>query len=655
MIIIRELIMNKNALSAKLFIVNTFVIILILIPYLILSFWFLDYSTVKNSLILAISLSLFLTFAINFVLILILRPLENFINLSKERKKASNELYPKSRRASILYSKVLLAGDIIVLGIGPTISNVFYIIQGNVRTDIFVTVLMIISGCASGFFAGLISLFISNALLRKPKLMLNMQKVRENNKEKDFSIKQKTFMAILGAFFICFCYLSLFIKLYEVRAVDVKYSQTTNFSVEKSDSASEPIKKTNGGIFYIFIILFSYSTLLWYFYSKDAASQLDIIRDRFVDILQGEKDLTKRMSIVNFDESGNIAVMVNDFLYAFKDIIADITTLSENIIVSGQNISKNVEDSVKILNNIDNISNSANEKLEIQQKILMDSDNILKNTINSFEKVVKSIDEQAYNISSTSAVIEEVAANINSVTNMTKKADDVSNNLILSAEKGNIAVKDSLDAIKKIEEYSQRVSDSIQIIQTVADQTNILAMNAAIEAAHAGEYGKGFSVVADEIRTLAESASIGAKEIISSIKEMNESIITGVKLSENAGVSLDDIVRGISITTNLVSEIKNAMNEQNIAISGILETTNSLVDITEEIKKQTDIEKKDNEKVKLSMNRLIEASDNVSLLVKNQTEQNAIIIDSIKKINDTTLTNNANVAKLQEKLTQFII
>jgi len=84
--------MNKNALSAKLFIVNTFVIILILIPYLILSFWFLDYSTVKNSLILAISLSLFLTFAINFVLILILRPLENFINLSKERKKASNEL-----------------------------------------------------------------------------------------------------------------------------------------------------------------------------------------------------------------------------------------------------------------------------------------------------------------------------------------------------------------------------------------------------------------------------------------------------------------------------------------------------------------------------------------------------------------------------------
>ena len=655
MIIIRELIMNKNALSAKLFLVNTFVIILILIPYLILSFWFLDYDTTKSSLILAVSLSPILIFAINFILIIILRPLENYIDLNKEKKEASNELYLKSRRASILYSKALLIGNSLVFGIGPTISNAFFIIQGSVKIDIFATILIIFSGYASGFFAGLISLFISNALLRKPKLMLNMQKVRENNKEKDFNIKQKTFMVILGTFILCFCYLSLYVKVYEVRVVDVKYSQVTNSTAEEIASASDTVKKTNGGIFYIFILLFSYSALLWYFYSKDATSQMDIIRERFLDILQGKKDLTKRMNIVNFDESGNIAVMINDFLYTFKEIIADITALSENIIVSGQNISKNVEESVGILDKIGNISNNTNEKLEIQQKILTDSDNILKNTINSFEKVVKSINEQSYNISSTSAVIEEVAANINSVTDMTKKADDVSNNLILSAEKGNIAVKNSLDAIKKIEEYSQRVSDSIQIIRTVADQTNLLAMNAAIEAAHAGEYGKGFAVVADEIRTLAESASIGAKEIILSIKEMNESIITGVKLSANAGISLDDIVRGISMTTNLVSEIKNAMNEQNVAISGILETTNSLVNITGEIKNQTDIEKRDNEEVKLSMKRLVEASDNVSLLVKDQAEQNAIIIDSIEKINDMALTNNANVAKLQEKLAHFII
>ena len=647
--------MNKNALSAKLFLVNTFVIILILIPYLILSFWFLDYDTTKSSLILAVSLSPILIFAINFILIIILRPLENYIDLNKEKKEASNELYLKSRRASILYSKALLIGNSLVFGIGPTISNAFFIIQGSVKIDIFATILIIFSGYASGFFAGLISLFISNALLRKPKLMLNMQKVRENNKEKDFNIKQKTFMVILGTFILCFCYLSLYVKVYEVRVVDVKYSQVTNSTAEEIASASDTVKKTNGGIFYIFILLFSYSALLWYFYSKDATSQMDIIRERFLDILQGKKDLTKRMNIVNFDESGNIAVMINDFLYTFKEIIADITALSENIIVSGQNISKNVEESVGILDKIGNISNNTNEKLEIQQKILTDSDNILKNTINSFEKVVKSINEQSYNISSTSAVIEEVAANINSVTDMTKKADDVSNNLILSAEKGNIAVKNSLDAIKKIEEYSQRVSDSIQIIRTVADQTNLLAMNAAIEAAHAGEYGKGFAVVADEIRTLAESASIGAKEIILSIKEMNESIITGVKLSANAGISLDDIVRGISMTTNLVSEIKNAMNEQNVAISGILETTNSLVNITGEIKNQTDIEKRDNEEVKLSMKRLVEASDNVSLLVKDQAEQNAIIIDSIEKINDMALTNNANVAKLQEKLAHFII
>ncbi|MBP7552614.1 MAG: hypothetical protein KA885_04250 [Spirochaetes bacterium] len=647
--------MNKKALSAKLFLVNTFVIILILIPYLILSFWFLDYDTTKSSLILAVSLSPILIFVINLILIMILRPLENYIDISKDKKEASNELYLKSRRASILYSKALLVGNSIVFGIGPTISNVFFIIQGSVKIDIFLMILMIISGYASGFFAGLISLFISNALLRKPKLMLNMQKVRENNKEKDFNIKQKTFMVILGTFVICFCYLALYTKIYEIRVVDVKYSQIPLSNAVEPSLINEPVKKTNGGIYYVFILLFSYSALLWYFYSKDATSQMDIIKDRFFDILQGKKDLTQRMNIVNFDESGNIAVMINDFLYTFKEIIADITALSENIIVSGQNISKNVADSEQILDKIGNISKNTNEKLDIQQKILTDSDNILKNTINSFEKVVKSINEQSYNISSTSAVIEEVAANINSVTDMTKKADEVSNNLILSAEKGNIAVKNSLDAIKKIEEYSQRVSDSIQIIRTVADQTNLLAMNAAIEAAHAGEYGKGFAVVADEIRTLAESASIGAKEIILSIKEMNESIITGVKLSANAGVSLDDIVRGISMTTNLVSEIKNAMNEQNLAISGILETTNSLVNITGEIKKQTDIEKKDNEEVKVSMKRLVEASDNVSLLVKDQAEQNALIIDSIEKINDMALTNNANVAKLQEKLVQFII
>ncbi|HEX7983102.1 MAG TPA: methyl-accepting chemotaxis protein [Duganella sp.] len=167
------------------------------------------------------------------------------------------------------------------------------------------------------------------------------------------------------------------------------------------------------------------------------------------------------------------------------------------------------------------------------------------------------------------ATVEQMNASIDGLTNSidiiagnTASADTLAKDTQHEAEAGAKAVAKSIEAMDLINRSSEDIGEIVKVISEIANQTNMLAFNAAIEAARAGEHGLGFSVVADEVRKLAERSSQATKEISKLINESVKRVSAGSEISRQASDAFDKIVAGVAKTTQAISDISKATNEQ---------------------------------------------------------------------------------------------
>jgi methyl-accepting chemotaxis protein len=172
------------------------------------------------------------------------------------------------------------------------------------------------------------------------------------------------------------------------------------------------------------------------------------------------------------------------------------------------------------------------------------------------------VDDQGAAIRQTAAATEQMIGNIDSITKHVEQTKSGVEELVDHSETGRANLDEVLAAVQSISEKSSGMLDAVAVIAGIADTTNLLAMNAAIEAAHAGEAGRGFSVVADEIRNLAEQSAGQSKEIASELGTIKASIDQVVDSSGRAGVSFADVLAGVRTVADHMVEIEHAMNEQ---------------------------------------------------------------------------------------------
>lgn len=271
----------------------------------------------------------------------------------------------------------------------------------------------------------------------------------------------------------------------------------------------------------------------------------------------------------------------------------------------------------------------------------------------TIENLVTNITGQTSAVSQTSAAIEQMTASINSISKIAGEKSESTNILIGTVNTGRDKIAISNKQIKDISQDVDNMMSIIGVINSIAAQTNLLAMNAAIEAAHAGEYGRGFAVVADEIRKLAESSAANAKVISTSLKEAvvkMGSVITAGGESEKA---FTNVAEEVTNFINAFTEITQSTNEVSEGNKEILSAVASLMQISQEISDGSAEIKTSAQDISTSVNTIHDSSENVTGEVSNVKIRVAEISSSQESIIETVNWNSDNIGKIQENVNYF--
>jgi methyl-accepting chemotaxis protein len=178
--------------------------------------------------------------------------------------------------------------------------------------------------------------------------------------------------------------------------------------------------------------------------------------------------------------------------------------------------------------------------------------------------------------------MEQLSATVKQNSDSARQANLLAQSASTTAVQGGEVVARVVETMKGINDSSKKISDIISVIDGIAFQTNILALNAAVEAARAGDQGRGFAVVASEVRSLAGRSAEAAKEIKRLINASVERVELGTTQVDQAGNTMDEVVRGIKRVTDLMGEISAASNEQSAGVSQVGEAVMQMDQVTQQ-------------------------------------------------------------------------
>ena len=325
-----------------------------------------------------------------------------------------------------------------------------------------------------------------------------------------------------------------------------------------------------------------------------------VFSNKFARPIEETAVILKKMSAGNLSlrlpvtkDNTEIGVMRKN-VNAFADSMNKMITASKSNIVSLNNVAEQLnQSSSDISSEIKQISENSSE-LAKHAKVQQDTVSVTVNTMNDMnsliDKLSAQINDQNNALSQSSSAVEEMLSNINSITENIDKFGISFKKLFADSENGKSIIENVIRLVDSVSAESARLLDTNKIIESVAEQTKLLAMNAAIEAAHAGSAGKGFAVVAGEIRKLSESTTEQSHAIMQTLSSVIENIHEVTSATSNAGKMFGEIVTQISNDDALISEIRSSMEEQTVgsqqivdALNDIKETTHVIIDSSEQM------------------------------------------------------------------------
>jgi methyl-accepting chemotaxis protein len=326
----------------------------------------------------------------------------------------------------------------------------------------------------------------------------------------------------------------------------------------------------------------------------------------------GEGDLTQQLDIRRKDEIGEMASVFNGTMERIKKLVVTIKNQSSALFDIGNELASNMTETAAAVNEITANIQSIKGRVINQSAGVTETNAAMEQITVNIDKLNGHVDRQSASVSQSSSDIEEMLANIQSVSQtLVKNAVNVKE-LIEASEVGHTSLQEVAADIQEIARESAGLLEINAVMKNISSQTNLLSMNAAIEAAHAGDAGKGFAVVADEIRKLAESSGEQSKTISTVLKKIKESIDKITKSTGSVLNKFEAIDGGVRVVSDQEENIRNAMEEQSSGSKQILEAIGQLNEATQMVKRGS-------EEMLVGSTQVIQESKNLELVTQELT------------------------------------
>ena len=373
------------------------------------------------------------------------------------------------------------------------------------------------------------------------------------------------------------------------------------------------------------------AAVLSFIITSSLVKPISRVADTLRDISEGEGDLTRTITVGSKDEIGDLALYFNKTLEKIKNLIIVIRKELGTLQNIGNDLASNMTETAAAVNQITANIQSMKGRVINQSASVTETNATMEQLVANINKLNGHVENQANNVSQASSALEQMVANINSVTQTLIKNGENVVTLKDASEVGRSGLQEVASDIQEIARESEGLLEINAVMENIASQTNLLSMNAAIEAAHAGDAGKGFAVVADEIRKLAESSSEQSKTIGNVLKKIKGSIDKITKSTENVLTRFEAIDSNVKTVAEQEENVRNAMEEQGEGSKQVLKAAGDLNGITQQVRsgsnemlegakevihESTNLEKATQE-ITGGMNEMASGADQINTAVNN--------------------------------------